>query len=95
VQHLYREGRTGEEGREGGRAENGDSVNWAFMQPMLNSPTFSGFDRFGLFAWQLFSHKLLRYLAFGFMTATLLSSILPARHSWTYVFLMGRRSCSS
>jgi len=28
-------GRTGEEGREGGRAENGGFVNWAFMRPML------------------------------------------------------------
>src|SRR5262245_18805862 len=38
-------GQNGEEGREGGRAENGGSVNWAFMRPMLSSRQLAKFTR--------------------------------------------------
>ena len=50
--------------------------------------------RFGLFSWQLFSHKVLRYLAFLFQAAALISNIYlavqPALHLMWGLVLVGQ-----
>lgn len=53
---------------------------WALwdMRTLLNP------RRYGLFSWQLISHKLLRYLAFVPLILALLSSLILADHHWIY-----------
>ena len=46
--------------------------------------------RFGLFAWQLFSHKVLRYLAFLFMATAFITNIpLAMSGDWFWLGMMG------
>ena len=47
--------------------------------------------RFGLFSWQLWSHKVLRYLAFVPMVAVLVANVLLLNAGWIYqIALLGQ-----
>ena len=45
------------------------------------------FKRYGLFAWQLLSHKVMRYLAFVFILAAFVTSYFLMAGSWLYTLL--------